>query len=308
MSEQHAVALRPKQVTEADIEPLSAAEIVLLQGDLSILTAKQRVDYYGRVCESVGLNPLTKPFDYIVLNGKLTLYAKKDATDQLRRIYDISVTKLEREQTPDSYDVTAYGTDMRTGRTDSSLGSVPIANLRGEALANAKMKAETKAKRRLTLSMAGLGWLDETELATIPSAQPVVVTEEGEIVPDKPKTLADALATPAPYDTPPDPARPTSTAPEPDGQEDTTETLPEDTTAPAPPAEDVPAMMLTLDDFNAWRREKFIQPAVIAKTATALFGGKSEGHNSLSDLTGEQLAYLQSVLAEQLEHDRIRPA
>jgi hypothetical protein len=43
-------------------------------------------------------------------------------------------------------------------------------------LANALMKAETKAKRRVTLSIAGLGWLDETELETIPQARATIVT------------------------------------------------------------------------------------------------------------------------------------
>ena len=147
------------------------------------------------MCESVGLNPLTKPFDYIVLNGKLTLYAKKDATDQLRSIHGISVYRLERDVTADTVDVTAYGRD-RTGREDASLGSVPITNLKGEALANAKMKAETKAKRRLTLSLAGMGWLDETEVGTIASAQAVVVDEAGEVLPVTPSrpTLAAVVA------------------------------------------------------------------------------------------------------------------
>jgi hypothetical protein len=46
-----------------------------------------------------------------------------------------------------------------------------LGNLKGDALANALMKSETKAKRRVTLSIAGLGWLDETELETIPVAK-----------------------------------------------------------------------------------------------------------------------------------------
>ena len=51
--------------------------------------------------------------------------------------------------------------------------------LKGDALANALMKAETKAKRRVTLSIAGLGWLDETELDTIAQApQGVAPSEE----------------------------------------------------------------------------------------------------------------------------------
>ena len=44
------------------------------KGDLSSLTPQQRSDYYLQVCQSCGLNPLTKPFDYLTLNGKLVLY------------------------------------------------------------------------------------------------------------------------------------------------------------------------------------------------------------------------------------------
>jgi len=46
------------------------------------------------------------------------------------------------------------------------------------------MKAETKAKRRVTLSLAGLGWLDETEISDIPdhaTEQVKVDHETGEI-------------------------------------------------------------------------------------------------------------------------------
>ena len=55
-----------------------AAELALVTGDLSRLTPEQRLSYYNRVCESIDVNPLTRPFDYITLNGKLLLYAKKD--------------------------------------------------------------------------------------------------------------------------------------------------------------------------------------------------------------------------------------
>lgn len=160
----------------------SAIEQVVIQGDLSQLTAGQRVDYYRQVCNSVGLNPFTKPFDYIKLNGKLTLYAKKDATDQLRSLRGVSIGKPDIEYLDDLVVVTVTAQDA-SGRTDSDLGAVTIGNLKGDARANAMMKAITKAKRRVTLSICGLGWLDETELETIPSAQPVDVdTETGEIV------------------------------------------------------------------------------------------------------------------------------
>jgi hypothetical protein len=61
----------------------------------------------------------------------------------------------------------------RDGRIDEDLGVVPFAEqLRGDVRANTIMKAVTKAKRRVTLSISGLGWLDETEVETIPGAKP----------------------------------------------------------------------------------------------------------------------------------------
>ena len=56
----------------------------LADGDLSALDSGQRLAYYESVCQSLGLNPLTRPLEYLELNGRLTLYAKRDATDQLR--------------------------------------------------------------------------------------------------------------------------------------------------------------------------------------------------------------------------------
>jgi hypothetical protein len=156
-------------------------EQVLIQGDLSKLTADQRRTYYMRVCDSVGLNPLTKPFDYITLNNKLTLYAKRDCTDQLRQIRGVSCSITSRERIEDVYIVTARAT-LADGRSDESTGVVAIANLKGDTLANALMKAETKAKRRVTLSICGLGWTDETEVDSIPRAKRADVdVETGEI-------------------------------------------------------------------------------------------------------------------------------
>ncbi len=156
-------------------------EQVVVQGDLSKLTPEQRVMYYRNVCESLGLNPYTKPFDYIVLNGRLTLYAKRDCTDQLRRLHKISIDITSREKIDDLYIVTARAS-MPDGRTDESVGTVSLAGLKGDAVANGVMKAETKAKRRVTLSIVGLGWLDESEVSSIGDAQPAGVDlETGEI-------------------------------------------------------------------------------------------------------------------------------
>ena len=155
-------------------EEFAVIEQVVMQGDLSKLNPEQRVQYYRKVCESAGLNPFTNPFAYIYLNGKLTLYAKKDCTEQLRKIHGVSVEGLDDKVVEDLYIVKAKVKD-KTGRTDESTGAVVIGNLKGEAKANAIMKAETKAKRRATLSICGMGWTDESEIDSIPNAQRVDV-------------------------------------------------------------------------------------------------------------------------------------
>lgn len=140
-------------------------EQVLIGADLSKLSAEHRTAYYSKVCESLGLNPLTKPFDYIVLNGKMQLYARKDCTEQLRSNRKISLKIVARETVNDVYVVTAQAT-MPDGRFDESIGAVSIKGVTSDALANCIMKSETKAKRRVTLSICGLGMLDEAELET----------------------------------------------------------------------------------------------------------------------------------------------
>lgn len=150
-------------------------ETVMVRGDLSPLTPHERAVYYKNVCDSIGLNPRTKPFEYLHLNGKTILYALKNCTDQLRTLYNVSVTQLDESTRDGIYIVTAHVRDG-AGRTDVSKGAVNIANFKGEVLANAMMKAETKAKRRATLSLCGLGFLDETEVEDIPAAAKKVAT------------------------------------------------------------------------------------------------------------------------------------
>src|SRR5215469_7850542 len=162
------VAISKKEKKEVgQVHDLSIIEQVVMMGDLSKLNAEQRVTYYKEVCKSAGLNPFTRPFDYISLNGKLTLYAKKDCTEQLRKLNGISIERLESQVIDDLYIVKATA-KTKDGRMDQSTGAVTIGNLKGDAKANAIMKAETKAKRRVTLSISGMGFCDETEIETIP--------------------------------------------------------------------------------------------------------------------------------------------
>src|SRR5262245_38440502 len=148
---------------EAPDNPAALVERVVVMNDLRGLDETERMAYYAELCSSLGLNPLSRPFEYIVLDGRLTLYATRSCTDQLRTIRGISITSLEAHRDGDLYIVKAEGHD-RTGRQDKASGVVSIQGLRGNPLANAIMRAETKAKRRLTLSLAGLGFPDESEV------------------------------------------------------------------------------------------------------------------------------------------------
>ena len=179
------------EITPTNPVNTSPLERVLVAGDLSGLSDSQRIDYYKAVCESLGLNPLTRPFEYLRLNGRLVLYATRAAADQLRAIHGISIVDARVEHKDDLVVVTVRGRN-RDGREDVEIGVVSVAGLRGDALANAEMKALTKAKRRLTLSLAGLGWLDESETETIPGAQRV--SEPQPVLPAEVQTLRQQLA------------------------------------------------------------------------------------------------------------------
>lgn len=163
------VKMEPKTAEEKAL--MLAVEQAVTAGNLAMLNPQQKLFYYNQVCASVGLNPLTRPLDFIQLNGKLVLYVKKDGTDQLRKINSVSITKIDQVVQNDCAVVTAYARD-KNGKEDSDIGAVSLIGLKGEAYANAIMKAVTKAKRRVTLSISGMGLLDESEVETIPGAKP----------------------------------------------------------------------------------------------------------------------------------------
>lgn len=159
-------------VSPREFSPASAGEImetVLIKGDLSRLDEMERARYYTAICNSIRINPLTKPFEYIVLNGKLTLYALKACTDQLRKIHGVSLKIVSHKIDGELYTVHVRAKDA-SGREDEDFGVVVLPpETRALDRANAILKAVTKAKRRATLSICGLGFLDETEVEDIPA-------------------------------------------------------------------------------------------------------------------------------------------
>lgn len=184
-STQLAVVKRPEmEMPRINAEVIEQA---LTIGDLSQMPPELRVRYYIGACQSMGLNPYTKPLDAIKTdNGEVILYPNKGAAEQLRRIYRVSLSTVNREQLNGLYIVTVKA---RTpdGREEEAIGAVPIeapvgqwktsqngkrffeeakdkdgqpvySPLRGKDLANALKKAETQAKRRATLGICGLGF------------------------------------------------------------------------------------------------------------------------------------------------------
>lgn len=209
-------------------------ESALVAGDLSKLQPTERMQYYRAVCDSLGLNPLTKPFEYLDLDGKLVLYTRKDATDQIASLRKVNRKVVSRELVDGVYIVTARASTP-DGREDDAIGAVPLVKEGGEwkqaqsgkkyfqgngvfsplspaDRANAMMKCETKAKRRATLSLCGLGFVDESELDTMGAAR-VISVEDAHT-----KLLARAEAPAIQNDPPPPQQQPrpaTVTAPKP---------------------------------------------------------------------------------------------
>lgn len=150
-----------------------ALEAALVQGDVAKLSPVHRTAYYRAICESVGLNWLTRPLDLIKgEDGKSQFYFRKEATDQLARAHRISFQTMGRERVDDLYIVDVRGT-MPDGRFLEDQGIVVLGD-GGKATANAMMRANTKARRRVTLGLVGLGWqvLEEQSPGTVVAFAP----------------------------------------------------------------------------------------------------------------------------------------
>lgn len=162
----------PAQLNESSMTTL------ILKGDISKLNDTEKVQYYHAICSRLGVDPMTKPFDYLVLQGKQTLYLNKGGAEQLNKVHRVSMSITDSKKVDDIYVVTARaevpGYAEKTGvsgsRYNDSTGAVSVKGLYGDALCNAMMKAETKAKRRATIGLLGLAMLDETEVDSIPNA------------------------------------------------------------------------------------------------------------------------------------------
>jgi hypothetical protein len=147
----------------------TVAESLVTRGDLSGLTPGERARHYVRTCEGLGLNPHSQPFSFLTLQGKLVMYANRGASDQLAAMHRVNrrIIRGPEEITLGGQKlvIAVCEATMPNGRIETAIATVPMTDP-----VNVLMKAETKAKRRVTLSILGLGMLDETEVETIPGA------------------------------------------------------------------------------------------------------------------------------------------
>ncbi len=143
---------------------------LIFSGDMSGLNPDEKAQYYQGMCKRIGLDPFAQPFQILRIQNRQMLYLTRAGAQQLNRLHSVSHQITARENIMDCYVVTARAYTPDNRQTES-IGAVPLKGLQGEALCNAFMKAETKAKRRSTLDLLGLGILDESETSSIPGAQ-----------------------------------------------------------------------------------------------------------------------------------------
>lgn len=221
--------LNNQQVAKLTNERAAILEKVAILGDLSSLSAPERMSHYLSMCEMSGTSAQNRPFEYLDLDGKLVLYATRRCTDEIRLKRHVNIEIVDRNDDGEVYAVTARAW-LNDGRSDTATGAVPIVvqeikewkttnngkryPVKGEnwvkvnpvERANAIMKAETKAKRRVTLSLVGLGMIDESEIETIRNARRVHVDADGVIVTEiQPTAISENVEEPAPAPTKDDP-------------------------------------------------------------------------------------------------------
>lgn len=164
---------------------------IVQSGDLSMLSQQDRLIYYFTYCRQLGLNALSKPFDYLEEKDKdgkikkISLYPNAIAASQLRDSRNVS-TRIVEEKIMLDGEIYSVTVEARIGdRTEQATGKVGIKAdnwgkpLNGDAKAKAMKKAETQARRRATLAIVGLDAIgDEDRKASISDIPPDAWTPE----------------------------------------------------------------------------------------------------------------------------------
>jgi hypothetical protein len=146
------------------------AKIIESFGDFSVLTKEEINTYTSFLCDKYGLDKSTQPIRFIKDKNSENIipYLTRNATDQLRKNLGISVIEENIQFSPNGLAcIVTVKVQDKEGRTDMDTGSVFIGGLVGNEYSDKIMTCVTKAKKRATISLSGIGILDETEVQGI---------------------------------------------------------------------------------------------------------------------------------------------
>lgn len=165
-------------------QPEMSDEVALAisKQDFSKLAPAEQVAAIRAICSAANIPMALSPIMLLPGDGgRLVPYVTAAGTNHLRSRSGISLRIVDRDTVDGVYIVRAQATTA-DGRTDEATGAVPIEGLKGVALANSFMKAETKAKRRVTMSIVGLAFLDESEIDQVRSSGPPVAVSYTDVI------------------------------------------------------------------------------------------------------------------------------
>jgi len=134
------------------------------------------------ICDEYGLNPTFVPFNFIMFQGKERLYLTKVGCDAIANNKQLTRTITTRHYDADTniYTVSAIVSDgVRKEEASASVFCAGFDNkkqayvrMTGEALANAYLKTESKAKRRATLAFIGFAF-EEDSFESFDKVEPI---------------------------------------------------------------------------------------------------------------------------------------
>jgi hypothetical protein len=180
-------------ITSQDLLGEELLTKIIQSGDLSYLSESDRLIYYFAYCRQLGLNPLSRPFDYIQDKGKITLYPNAIAASQLRDKRNVS-TRIIKEECLLNGEIYSVLVEARIGdRIEQATGKVSLAGLDGRSKATAMKKAETQARRRATLAIVGLDAIGDEDRKAQVSDMPDDIWQ-----PDLESKLMTIASTPLP--------------------------------------------------------------------------------------------------------------
>ncbi len=150
----------------------------LQTGDVKPFNEVDKLKIMHGICERLGVDPVARPLELLEFNGKQVWYLSATGCEMIAAKWNMSFEIVKHEINKDEglVECIMRGTVPQTGRKDEATAFVQCAkkNLKGEIeqffgldMANARMKCETKARRRLIKRLAGLDYIDEDDLKEI---------------------------------------------------------------------------------------------------------------------------------------------